>query len=267
MTGRGTDGVDRLCSTLDAIGAVGGTVDLWWRDDDLERPSAALDVLLGALGEHGIVPALAAVAGRMVVDVLPALEGTSARLFVHGWMPADHSATGAKKSEFGPERPIEARLAEIADGRRRLAALAGDRLVPCFVPPWNRLGDDLLDRLGGTGVMALSGFAPWHRPSAPSDVPRLDTHVDLIDWHAGRVPLTVEAVASALEVRIPQHVGPIGILSHHLVTQAGTWQAWQPLFAMLSRHAAVRWLDPTAALAAVTTTPVVEAGSDIRRTA
>ncbi|MEQ8396207.1 polysaccharide deacetylase family protein [Thalassobaculum sp.] len=267
MTGSSTDGVDRLRSTLDAIGATGRTVELWWRDDDLERPSAELDALLDALTEHGIVPALAAVSGRMTADVLPALERTPARLFVHGWLHADHSAVGSKKSEFGPERPIEIRLAEIAGGRRRLAALAGDRLLPCFVPPWNRIGDDLLDRLGGTGVTALSGFAPWDRAPARSDVPRLDTHVDLIDWRAGQMPLTIDAVAETLGLRIAQCTGPIGILSHHLVTDARTWQAWEPLLAGLSRHAAVRWLDPAAALAAVATTPAVEAGSDIRRTA
>lgn len=274
MTG-GSVGLAALLATLDGVGASGRTVGLWWRDDDLERPSPALDALLGALAEHGIVPALAAVSGRLEPEAVDALRGNPAPLFVHGWRHLNHAADGAKKAEFGPERPLAVRLAEIADGRRRLSALAGDRLVPCFVPPWNRLGADLHGRLRDTGVTALSGFAPWDRPSAPADVPRLDTHVDLIDWRAGRTALAVEAVAAALERRIRAAVwdrdrqsamdGPVGILSHHRVTDAAAWQAWRPLWSALTGHPAVRWLDPTSALAAATPTPSLDAGNDVRR--
>ena len=271
----GGDATAALLATLDAVGATGRTVALWWRDDDLERPSVRLDALLGAVAEHGIVPALAAVAGRMLPETLGALQASPAPLFVHGWRHADHAAAGAKKAEYGPERPLEVRLAEIAEGRRRLSALAGDRLVACFVPPWNRLGADLLGRLRETGMTALSGFAPWAGAPAPADVPRLDTHVDLIDWRNGRTALTAAAVAAALETRIRAAArpgcressmdGPIGILSHHLVTDPAAWRAWQPLWAATAGHPAVRWLDPRSALAAVAPVASVDAGNDVRR--
>jgi hypothetical protein len=249
-------GLDALSGRLDALADAGRAVALWWRDDDLERPTPALDALLETLGEHGVTPALAAVSGRLTPDAVAALATTPARLFVHGWLHTDHAPPGGRKSEFGPERPAAIRLAEIADGRRRLAVLAGDRALPCFVPPWNRLGDDLLDRLAEAGVTVLSGFAPWGRPPAPAAVPRLDTHVDLIDWRAGRAPLAAAAVAAALADRIGARGespvdGPIGILSHHLVTDPPAWRAWRPLLAALAAHPAVRWLDPAAAMAAV----------------
>ncbi len=270
-------GLERLAATLDAIGDAGGTVELWWRDDDLERPSPELDGMLDELAAVGVAPALAAVPGRLVPEAVAALESSSARLLPHGWLHADHAGPGAKKSEFGPERPVEIRLGEIADGRRRLAVLAGDRALPCLVPPWNRIGDDLLDRLGGTGIIALSGFAPWGRRPDPAAVPRLDTHVDLIDWRGGRAALDAAAVADALDQRIrgaagDRHEsrvdGPIGILSHHRVTDPAAWRGWRPLLAALAAHPAVRWLDPASALAAVGAgLPVAPGtGNETRRT-
>lgn len=263
--------VDRLREVLDAVGGRGGRVDLWWRDDDLERPTPALAALLEALGEHGVAPALAAVPGRLVPEAVAAAG--AARLLPHGWLHADHAGPGAKKSEFGPERPLDARLAEIAAAWGRLSALAGDRALACFVPPWNRIGADLPGRLRETGVAALSAFVPPRRRPAPAAVPRLDTHVDLIDWRGCRAPLPAEAVAAALAARIAAPIaappaerhetsvdGPIGILSHHLVTGAPAWRAWRPLLAMLAGHPAVRWLDPEAALAAV------GVGTETRRT-
>lgn len=261
MTGRPAGGIGRLLATLDGVMAAGRTVQLWWRDDDLERPTPALDALLDALAGHGIVPALAAVPGRAVPEVASALAGSPARLFVHGWLHANHAEPSGKKAEFGPERPVETRLAEIGEARRRLAALAGDRAVACFVPPWNRLGDDLLGRLGEAGIVALSGFASDRRRPMPAAVPRLDTHLDLIDWRGGRAPLSAAAAAAALDARIRPTVpggggespvdGPVGILSHHLVTDAAAWGEWRPLLAALAAHPAVRWLEPAAALAAV----------------
>lgn len=273
MTAAG--GVDQLRAALDRVAAAGGTVRLWWRDDDLERPGPALDTLLGTLGEHGIVPALAAIAGRVTPEAVAALAGGPARLFVHGWQHSNHAGPGGRKSEFGPERPAEARLAEIAEGRRRLDRLAGDRALPCFVPPWNRIGDDLLHRLGETGVTALSGFAAPGRTVPAAAVPRLDTHVDLIDWRGGREPLPGDAAAAALAARIRTPAsgechespvdGPIGILSHHLVTGAAAWRAWRPLLALLAGHPAVRWLNPAEALTAALGAPAAGTEDETRR--
>ena len=71
-------------------------------------------------------------------------------------------------------------LEEIRRGRDRLAALADERFLPVFVPPWNRIGPDMAARLGEAGLPGLSIFArpaSWHR---------VHTHLDLMDWRAGQ---------------------------------------------------------------------------------
>ena len=278
MTAAAGGASDRLRATLDSVAGAGRTVALWWRDDDLQRPTPELDILLAELGGHGIVPGLAAVAGLLVPE---AVEVAGAgRLLVHGWRHLNHAEPGTKKSEYGPERPLDVRLTEIAEAWRRLAALGGDLALSCFVPPWNRIGDDLPGRLGETGIRVLSGFASPHRAPVPAAVPRLDTHIDLVDWRGGRVPLSAEAVATALDARIratgscDSHDspvdGPLGILSHHLVTDAAAWAEWRPLLALLAGHPGVRWLDPAAAMAAVGVgsprAPGSGAGNETRRT-
>ncbi|NQW11965.1 MAG: polysaccharide deacetylase [Alphaproteobacteria bacterium] len=253
-------GLDPLIRALDAAAIDGRTVDLWWRDDDLEAPSEALDHLLAALAPHGIVPALAAVSARLSGEAVAALGDSGAVMFSHGWTHTNHAPPAEKSSEFGPHRPIEDRLTDCRDARMRLSAIAGDRAVPCFVPPWNRIGDDLADRLAETGLRALSGFVGFGRAPQPAAVPRLDTHVDLIDWRGTRRPISVEGAAAAVATWVERRLAedhdtgvdaPIGILSHHRVTDRAAWASWKPLWALLAAHPAARWLPPRQALSVV----------------
>ena len=120
-------GFELLARALDAAGAAGHDVNLWWRDDDLEAPSEALDHLLAALAPHGIVPALAAIPARLVGEAVAALEGSDAVVFPHGWTHANHAPGAEKSSEFGPHRPITDRLTDCRDARLSLSVIAGDR--------------------------------------------------------------------------------------------------------------------------------------------
>ncbi|MDF1793475.1 MAG: polysaccharide deacetylase family protein [Thalassobaculaceae bacterium] len=225
-------------------------LELWWRDDDLETPSPALSVCLEALSGAGITAAFAAIPSGLTAGAVETLTGTGSVLFVHGWTHTNHAPPGDKKCEFGTGRPLPTRLAEIARGRERVQALGGGRAIACFVPPWNRLGDDLLPTLGRAGISALSAFAAPTRSPPPATVPRLDTHVDLIDWRG-----TGGAISDAEFVeRLLQHDGvdgPVGILSHHRVTEPGAWATWRPILKRLDDHPAARWLTPVEALGRV----------------
>lgn len=251
-------GLPDLRRSLDAARAAGRVVDLWWRDDDLQRPGPELDAMLATLDRFGIVPALAVIPSGLDPAVAGRLAGTGATVFLHGWAHANHALPPAKKSEFGPERPVAARLEEVRTGWQRLSGLFGARAAACFTPPWNRIGDDLAMRLGEAGMAALSGFARPGRPPAPAGVPRLDTHVDLIDWRGDRRPLPAATAAAALAGLLEssrRHESPVdapvGLLSHHRVTDPASWTALEPMLGLLAEHPAAHWLTPRDALTKV----------------
>lgn len=247
-------GRDTLTAFLDRRAGEDRPLALWWRDDDLETPSGELSGCLEALGEAGIAAAFAAIPTGLTSAAVAALEGTESVLFVHGWAHTNHASTGEKKCEFGTARPLAERLAEIAQGWDRLRAIGRERAVACFVPPWNRIGEDLLPRLGEGGLTALSAFASPKRSAAPAAVPRLDTHVDLIDWRGTGGPISDEALSARI-IEQDGVDGPVGILSHHRVTDPGAWTAWRPILRRLSDHPAVQWLSPGEALARVGVKP------------
>lgn len=245
---------DTLAALLDRRGEQDRPLALWWRDDDLETPSGALSVCLEALGEAGIAAAFAAIPGGLTAEAVAALDGTGSALFVHGWAHTNHAPAGEKKCEFGATRPLTDRLAEIARGWARLRQVGGERALACFVPPWNRIGEDLLPVLGAGGIAALSAFASPKRPAPPASVPRLDAHVDLIDWRGTGKPVPGATLATEI-IKHDGVDGPVGILSHHRVTDRGAWTDWQPILRLLSDHPAVQWLSPGDALARVGVEP------------
>ena len=221
----------------------GREVTLWWRDDDAVEPSPALSRLLGLRpgGPFGlaVIPAAAkaSLAGELTegVDVL-----------VHGFTHVDHAAPGARKSEYPAGRVVPD---ELRAGRERLEAIFEDRVLPVFVPPWNRMGKDAAGVLPAAGYEMLSG----HRGRPVGPLPRLDTHVDLVDWRGGRqfagTGPVLRTLAGALAAR--RRTGdpaPTGLLSHHLVHDAAAWRFLEDLLAWGEGARGVRWVRPRNAL-------------------
>ena len=224
---------DALAAHLDgrALDEEARPLELWWRDDDLEAASPALTACLETLGDLGVAAAFAAIPKTLAETAVAALDGSGSVLFVHGWSHTNHAPPTEKKCEFGAGRPLADRLSEIGRGWERLHGLAGERAVACFVPPWNRIGEDLLAALDRAPVVAVSTFA------SPTGKP---------------VP------GATLATEILEHDGvdgPVGILSHHRVTDPGAWSMWQPVLRLLCEHPAVRWLTPGEALARVGVEP------------
>ena len=223
--------------------AAGREVTFWWRDDDAASPSPALSCLLalrpGCPLGLAVIPAAAqaSLAGGLTdaVDVL-----------VHGFAHANHAGPGERKSEYPPGR---AAPDELRAGRERLEDLFGDRALPVFVPPWNRMGEDAAGALTAAGYETLSGYRG--RPQGP--LPRLDTHVDLVDWRGGRRFAGVGAVLGTLAEALAARrraggPGPTGVLSHHLVHDAAAWRFLQDLLAWGEDTPGVRWVRPRDAL-------------------
>ena len=162
---------------VDAWREAGREVTLWWRDDDAAEPSLALSRLL-RLRPPGCPLGLAVIPAAAKATLAGELTG-AVDVLVHGFAHANHAAPGARKSEYPAGR---AAPDELREGRERLDELFGDRALPVFVPPWNRMGEDAAAALPAAGYRVLSGYRG--RPEGP--LPRLDTHVDLVDWRRGR---------------------------------------------------------------------------------
>ena len=249
-----------LEAELDIWHSTGRTATFWWRDDDAVTSTPALQRLL-ALAED--VPiGLAVIPGEARPELARSLEGHDrVAVLQHGWRHTNHAGSDAKKSELGSTRPLRQRLDELTAGRDRLSSLFGDRALPILVPPWNRIGDDLIPELPALGLRGLSMgsipplgrreklpiIGPLNRAETAS-VPGLrqvHVHVDLTDWHGTR-GFVGEGNALSLMLR---HLGdrrrhgikgPIGILTHHLVQDAATDDFLRQLLGTLQRHRAAR---------------------------
>lgn len=237
------DGWDALAREVDAWRAGGREVTLWWRDDDATGPSPALARLLALRPDCplglAVIPAAAkaSLAGELTdaVDVL-----------VHGFAHANHAPAGARKSEYPAAR---AAPDELRAGRERLEDLFGAQVLPIFVPPWNRMGEDAAAVLPAAGYALLSGYRG--RPEGP--LPRLDTHVDLVDWRGGRRFAGADAVLGTLVDMLAARRGandlrPTGVLSHHLVHDLAAWRFLEDLLAWTGEAPGVRWMRPRDAL-------------------
>lgn len=232
-----------LQAELELWQQAGRVAELWLRDDDAVEPTAALDRLLALTGSHA-VPMTLAVIPALAQTALAERVGSELGLTVavHGWAHANHAPDDEKKQELGRHRAPAEVLAELADAMAIIEALFGQRALPVLVPPWNRIDAALLPSLAGIGFAALSVFGR----AKPAPIRVVNTHVDLIDWHAGRKCKDHGALAGELaaELRWRRETGstePLGVLAHHLVHDEAAWLFLQELFEAVSGNPGCRW--------------------------
>ncbi|MFC0218106.1 glycosyltransferase [Pseudochelatococcus lubricantis] len=236
-----------LSRALDEVAAGGGSVALWWRDDDAVAPTPALDRLLALAAKHALPVAIAAIPAHATQALADRLAGEPlASVLVHGLSHANHAPEGKKKAEFGPHRPLAALCKDAAEGLRRAGETFGARLLPVFVPPWNRVSDDLAVQLAACGFAGLSAAGKAARPDArrARGLAIAHTHIDPIDWHGGGglLPLAQIDDRAALAVRARAAAGGeivLGLLTHHLAQDEATWAFCDDLLAFLLDHPAV----------------------------
>lgn len=256
---------DALYRELDEWNFAGVAATLWWRDDDAQAPSPALDHAL-ALARRFDAPLALAVIPEGMDSKLPAhLESAGAEVTVlqHGFAHRNHAPPGMKKMELGAHRPAAEVHRELAAGFAALKAAFGARavnavkFVPALTPPWNRITAELLPGLAGIGFTGVSTFGARASPSPAPGVRAVNTHADIIDWKGGRRFIGAEAAAAALVAHLQaRRLGqaddaePTGLLTHHLVHDAAAWEFLDELFAALDEHPAVKWLSAGAIFSA-----------------
>ena len=224
---------------LECWHAAGLKPHLWLRDDDAVAPSLALDRLTALAEKHYAPVLLAVVPHGAGTDLARDVAAHSVlRPCQHGFVHANHARAGEKKQELGPHRPLADVLDQLADGRARLLDLFGGNLRPVLVPPWNRIDPALLPHLPGIGLHGLSTFGVPAQPAAG----RLDSNVDIMDWHGTRggfaAATLVPMLVRTLEIARENGGAPVGILTHHLVHDE---QAWSFLDALFAETGECRW--------------------------
>lgn len=226
----------------------GRSASLWLRDDDAVAPTPALDRLADLARGHDVPVALAIIPARTG----PALANRLAvekiiHPVVHGWSHANHAPASEKKQELGLHRPRATVLGELADGLARLREFYGDRLTPMLVPPWNRIDPSLLDDLPEAGFTGLSAFG--HKLISRPDLTVVNTHIDIVDSRAGNRcrdhgTLIAGLVQELQGARATGGGRPVGVLSHHLVSDDDAFRFLADLFTVAAQSGAVRWQTP-----------------------
>ena len=230
----------------------GLTLPLWWRDDDAIEPTPHLDRLTDLSEKLGL-PVHLAVIPRDATQALANHLATTPQLIpvVHGWAHQNHAPQGEKKAEFGAHRPVEQAMADAGRGLDVLRKLLGEAVTPMFVPPWNRISDDVVQELAGMGYKSLSTFKPRKATEAAPGLQQINTHLDPIHWKGSRslVPpqQLLDQVTQQLISRrngLADNAEPYGILTHHLVHDSAIWGFTEALLGRLLAGPAVVWIPP-----------------------
>jgi hypothetical protein len=234
---------DELARWRDA----GRTADLWLRDDDAVEPSRALDRLIDLARDFDVPVALAIIPSRTGPALARRLDGERhLHPLIHGWSHANHAPASEKKQELGHHRPPDAVLGDLTMGFAKLSGLYGRRLVPMLVPPWNRVDASLLDDLPALGFTGLSAFG--HKLASRPGLIVANAHIDIIDSRAGNAcrdhGVLVASLAKELAEARAQGGRPVGILSHHLVSDEEAFRFLRDLFTAAAQSGTVRWRSP-----------------------
>jgi len=236
-----------LVDEFDLWAGLGETATLWWRDDDAVRPSPRLDQLLAFTKRVPI--ALAVIPAAAEASLADRLAGSlNVTVLQHGWSHANHAGPSGY-SEYPPDRTEREVKTEIVAGRSRLSALFGAQALPVFVPPFHGFDNRFLPALAGNQIVGLSRLGPRSAARPFAGIAEANVHVSLFDWGIRRFGGDADALASIvahLSGRRQNAVDgaePTGILTHHLVQDAASYEFLERLILLVCAHPAARWLD------------------------
>ncbi len=222
-----------LQQELDAWREAGRSCKFWLRDDDLAADSPNFRQLRFLTRSAGVQVMCAVIPAQLEPAFASTLQGDDNMVFAqHGYAHANHEPAGLPKSEFGAARSLAARMADLKAGWSLLEGLLGPHFFKVFVPPWNRVADDLLEPLAQTGFLGVSRHGPRGRPWAAAGLAAVNTHIDILDWGGPPARRSRPAADIARElaqilqrtrsqVHAPQE--PVGILLHHRVMDSASW--------------------------------------------
>lgn len=218
---------------------------LWWRDDDAQTVTPALDRLLALSDDHAVPVHLSVIPEGLLPDLAPHLNAAPhSWVLQHGLRHVNHEPKGQPASEVGTHRATDAQRTDLRAGWEILQTGGFARLLPGFVPPWNRIADDTRTALPSWGYGYLSSYEGRGAGAPVKGLYHLDAHLDPIRWkHARRFRGTdkmLDMLIAHLAQRRAEASGhPIGFVTHHLQTTDDIWAFSEQLF----RETRGMWYD------------------------
>jgi len=211
--------LDASLDRLDALLAQAGPgAEVFFRADDVAAPGDACRRMLDIFARHGLPLHLAVTPAWLTPvrwDALRRWAGDRGQWcwHQHGWRHVNHQRTG-RKGEFGDERTLEAKRADLARGRERLEAIMGEAFSPVFTPPWNRFDAQTARLLHEAGYAAVSRWTGAQRDvPTPEGLPDIPVNVDL---HTRREADPAEGLEALLrEIGAALASGRAGFMLHH----------------------------------------------------
>lgn len=222
----------------------------WWRDDDTQGPTAALDQLIGLSDRFGAPLHLAAVPKGVEPALAARLEPCD-QVFVvqHGYAHINHEPKGKRASEIGESRDLPLQIADLRAGWEMLLAAELPNLLPIVAPPWNRIGPRTVQALPQVGYKMLTAFDPRLSAKTPEGLLQVNCHIDPVRWKEGAAfrgtDKTLQQVVSHLAARRTGQADrqePTGLLTHHLQTDTATWDFVEALLDRLTGEGGGAWI-------------------------
>lgn len=236
-----------LFDELDRWADAGATASFWWRDDDATSHTRQLDALLACAGNTpvalAVIPDLAEHSLTVRLEHQPTVT-----VLQHGWRHTNHAKEGFP-SEYPAGRNPDEVAEEFSKGMERLGSLFCAQYLPVFAPPWHGFDESYLPLLRHAGVRAISRARPRAHP-AVSGLRVSNVHCVPIRWSDppsfGPDEIYLAQLVDHLEGRRQGRYDadePTGILTHHLVQDARSYDFMAKLRETVTEHSAACWLD------------------------
>lgn len=192
-------------------------VCVFFRDDDVAKPSSSLVSLLEVFSEAGVPLHLAVIPGQcrqksanQLVD-LTGQCGCPIEFGQHGWQHTNHGGY----AEFGKMRSLPEQLADMSSGKRAMSEMFGESSCDVFSPPYNHYD---LNTVACAAALGFRGFVTWSGQPFSLRRSRLRQIVLNCDFMAQYLPCPVVQRAGSLSSEICDRLaedGYLGLMLHH----------------------------------------------------
>ncbi len=227
-----------LHATLAQQQAAGKTVDVFFRDDDVDEDEASLRRLLHLFAASDVPLILGVIPARLTTAGIELLQQYSAsvELVQHGWQHINHETTG-RKCEFGRSRSFAEQFDDLSRGQKRMNEAFGAQWFPAFIPPWNRCTDVTEQALQQLGFRVLSKL---HEKDSLASLPQISVTLDLFHWKGGAQLKPTTELWQAIAQQVQQDMA-LGIMLHHKVMADDAFAFLAQLLAALKQFSNVRF--------------------------